>query len=84
MNTKMNTRIYIGSGHRSVVPYAHCGCMFPLLILERSREELVRRGLKVWGCFGCVLLVARELSCAAWIAFYRQLIGGRYLHLCSP
>jgi hypothetical protein len=68
MNSKMMTNIYIRSGHWSVIPNVSCGYMFPLLILEGSREELINgggRGLQAGDYCKCVLLVSREHPCVA-------------------
>jgi hypothetical protein len=40
-NTKMNTEIYTGLGHRSIISYVQCGWISTLLILVSSIEEFV-------------------------------------------
>jgi hypothetical protein len=54
----MNTKIYTALGHWSAIPYIHCVCMFPLLILVSSIEELItgditRLGVFQVGSSGC-------------------------------
>jgi hypothetical protein len=41
MNTKMYIKIYTGSGRQSIIPYVSWGCLFPLLVLVSSIDELV-------------------------------------------
>jgi hypothetical protein len=56
----MNTTIYIDSGRRSVIPDVQCECMFLLLILVSSNEELIIGEITGLGVLQkCVLLVLR-------------------------
>jgi hypothetical protein len=64
MNTNMNMKIYTGLGHQSVICYAQCENMFPLLILEGSTEEHIMGEIS---SLGMLWVCSSGLERARWL-----------------